>query len=172
MKIEAKLALNNMRKNKRRTIYTTISLILCTALILTTIILISSIRNGVSENFDTEYNDYHIILKNLSPERFNTIKNKTYIDKIYIQTEENEPIERVDKTYNPTENITVYLKYDNIRKTCEYSNDIIKQLNLSEFEVANLLNNFKINQKLFTVYGLIDPTINIQRFEGFSPVIN
>ena len=172
MKIEAKLALNNMRKNKKRTLYTTISLILCTMLILTTLILISSIRNGVSENFETEYNDYHIILKNLSPERFNTIKNKTYIDKIYIQTEENEPIERVDKTYNPTENITVYLKYDNIRKTCEYSNDIIKQLNLSEFEVANLLNNVKFNQKLFTVYGLIDPTINIQRFEGFSPVIN
>ena len=85
MKIETKLALNSLKRNKKRTLYTTISLILCTALILTTILLISSIRNGVSENFDTEYNDYHIILKNLSPERFNKIKNKTYIDKIYIQ---------------------------------------------------------------------------------------
>ena len=76
MKIETKLALNSLKRNKKRTLYTTISLILCTALILTTILLISSIRNGVSENFDTEYNDYHIILKNLSPERFNKIKNK------------------------------------------------------------------------------------------------
>ena len=75
MKIETKLALNSLKRNKKRTSYTTISLILCTALILTTILLISSIRNGVSENFDTEYNDYHIILKNLSPERFNKIKN-------------------------------------------------------------------------------------------------
>lgn len=44
MKIETKLALNNIKKNKRRTLYTTISLILCTALILTTILLISSIK--------------------------------------------------------------------------------------------------------------------------------
>ena len=75
MKIETKLALNNIKKNKRRTLYTTISLILCTALILTTILLISSIKKGVSENIDTEYNDYHVVLKDLSPERFNTIKN-------------------------------------------------------------------------------------------------
>ena len=62
MKIETKLALNNMKKNKKRTIYTTLSLILCSTLLLTTIILISSIREGVSENFDNEYNDYYIIL--------------------------------------------------------------------------------------------------------------
>ena len=161
MKIEAKLAVNNMRKNKRRTIYTTISLILCTALILTTIILISSIRNGVSENFDTEYNDYHIILKNLSPERFNTIKNKTYIDKIYIQTEENEPIERVDKTYNPTENVTVYIKYDNIKNVCTYSENILENLGLSEGEGRELYKIFEFNNKILTVNGLIDVTATI-----------
>ena len=161
MKIEAKLAVNNMRKNKRRTIYTTISLILCTALILTTIILISSIRNGVSENFETEYNDYHIILKNLSPERFNIIKNKTYIDKIYIQTEENEQIERVDKTYNPTGNVTVYIKYDNIKNVCTYSENILENLGLSEGEGRELYKIFEFNNKILTVNGLIDVTATI-----------
>ena len=161
MKIEAKLAINNMRKNKKRTLYTTISLILCTMLILTTLILISSIRNGVSENFETEYNDYHIILKKLSPERFNIIKNKTYIDKIYIQTEENEQIERVDKTYNPTENVTVYIKYDNIKNVCTYSENILENLGLSEGEGRELYKIFEFNNKILTVNGLIDVTATI-----------
>jgi len=65
MKVETKLALNNIKKNNKRTMYTIISLILCTTLILTTMLLVSSIRNGVSENFDTEYSDYHVILKDL-----------------------------------------------------------------------------------------------------------
>jgi len=92
MKVETKLALNNIKKNNKRTMYTIISLILCTTLILTTMLLVSSIRNGVSENFDTEYNDYHVILKDLSAERFVRIRNKEYIDKIYIQKNEDAPL--------------------------------------------------------------------------------
>ena len=156
MKIETKLALNSLKRNKKRTLYTTISLILCTALILTTILLISSIRNGVSENFDTEYNDYHIILKNLSPERFNKIKNKTYIDKIYIQKSEDDKLEKVDSSFIPTHNITVYLKYDNIQNVCEYSNDIISMLDLSETEAREINKNCKFNKQLLTVHGFID----------------
>lgn len=156
MKIETKLALNSLKRNKKRTLYTTISLILCTALILTTILLISSIRNGVSENFDTEYNDYHIIFKNLSPERFNKIKNKTYIDKIYIQKSEDDKLEKVDSSFIPTHNITVYLKYDNIQNVCEYSNDIISMLDLSETEAREINKNCKFNKQLLTVHGFID----------------
>lgn len=156
MKIETKLALNSLKRNKKRTLYTTISLTLCTALILTTILLISSIRNGVSENFDAEYNDYHIILKNLSPERFNKIKNKTYIDKIYIQKSEDDKLEKVDSSFIPTNNITVYLKYDNIQNVCEYSNDIISMLELSETEAREINKNCKFNKQLLTVHGFID----------------
>ena len=161
MKIEAKLAINNMRKNKKRTLYTTISLILCTMLILTAIILVSSIRNGVSDNFETEYNDYHIVLHNLSPERFNAIKNKSYIDKIYIQKNENEPLEKVDASYNSQENITVYLKYDNIRNVCAYSNDILGDLELSEKETKEISKLCQFNNKILTVNGLIDVTPDI-----------
>ena len=71
MKIETRLAMNNMKTNKKRTLYTAISLTLCTTLILTTILLISSIRNGVSENSNNDYNDYHIMLKDLTVEKFN-----------------------------------------------------------------------------------------------------
>lgn len=159
MKIEAKLALNNMKKNKKRTIYTTISLVLCTLFILTTIILISSIRNGISENFDSEYNDYHVVLTELSAERFNKIKNNSYIDKIYIQENEYKPLKTVDSSYIPQGNITVYLKYNNIQKVCEYSNDILKQLNLSETEKETIQNNLSFNQKLLTVHGLIDANV-------------
>ena len=158
MKIEAKLALNNMRKNKKRTLYTTISLILCTMLILTTLILISSIRNGVSENFETEYNDYHVILKDLSPERFNSIKNKPYIDKIYIQENENTSLEKVDTSYIPQENVTVYLKYNNIKNVCSYSENIIGSLGLSEEEARELYKICEFNNKLLTVNGFIDVT--------------
>ena len=158
MKIEVNLALNNIKKNKKRTLYTTISLILCTTLILTTIILISSIRNGVSENFNSEYNDYHIILHELSPERFNAIKNKTYIDKIYIQKSENEPLEIVDKSYTPKKNIIVYLKYDNIKNVCKYSNDIIGSLKLSEMEAKLIYKICSFNNQLLTVNGFIDVT--------------
>ena len=158
MKIEAKLAVNNMRKNKKRTLYTTISLILCTMLILTTLILISSIRNGVSENFETEYNDYHVILKDLSPERFNSIKNKPYIDKIYIQENENTSLEKVDTSYIPQENVTVYLKYNNIKNVCSYSENIIGSLGLSEEEARELYKICEFNNKLLTVNGFIDVT--------------
>ena len=122
MEIETKLALNSLKRNKKRTLYTTISLILCTALILTTILLISSIRNGVSENFDTEYNDYHIIFKNLSPERFNKIKNKTYIDKIYIQKSEDDKLEKVDAIV-----VTPIFAFDKIQENIEkvFDGDIV-----------------------------------------------
>lgn len=88
MKIEMKLAINNALKNKKRTIFTAISIILCATLIFTTMILTSSIKNGFETNINREYSDYHFILKNISPNEFNKIKSKPYIDKIYVQESE------------------------------------------------------------------------------------
>ena len=162
MKVETKLALNNIKKNNKRTMYTIISLILCTTLILTTMLLVSSIRNGVSENFDTEYNDYHVILKDLSAERFERIRNKEYIDKIYIKKNENAPLEKVDSSYELGENSSVYLKYKDIKEVCEYTDNIIKELNLTELEAKTINDMCKFNKKLLTVHGYIDLYINMQ----------
>ena len=85
MKIEAKLAINNIGKHEKITLFTIISLVLCTTLIFTTLLLVSSIKNGFATNIETEYNDYHLVLKDISLNDFNKIKDKTYIDKIYIQ---------------------------------------------------------------------------------------
>lgn len=167
MKIETKLAFKNMKKNQKRTIFTCISLILCSTLILTTIMLISSIRNGVSESFNTEYNDYHFILNSLSPERFNIVKSKPYIDKIYIQKSEGSPMEMVDSSYVPIGNIKVYLKYDNIKNVCKYSNYIISGLNLSENEAKFIKQFCGFNKQLLTANGFIDVEPNINN-DGFA----
>lgn len=163
MKIETKLALKNMLENKKRSIFTCISLILCSTLILTTIILISSIKNGVSESFNIEYNDYHFILKNLSPERFEKIKDKPYIDKIYIQKNKNAQLEKIDAKYVPTGNVTVYLKYNNIKDGCNYSNDIIAEMNYTKDEIETLSSCCEFNKQLLTVNGFIDVTPTIKK---------
>ena len=79
MNIETRLTLNNIKKNKKRTLFTIISIALCTVLIFTTILLISSIRNGIAENIETKDNDYHLAIRNLDIENFNKIKNKNNV---------------------------------------------------------------------------------------------
>ena len=74
MKIETKLAFNNMKKNKKRTIFTTISIALCAVLIFVTMLLVCSIKSGITENIEKDYNDYHLIIRNLSVDDFNKIK--------------------------------------------------------------------------------------------------
>ena len=49
MKTELKLTLNNLKSNKKRTLFTIISIMLCSILIFTTTILVSSIKNGIIE---------------------------------------------------------------------------------------------------------------------------
>ena len=58
MDIECKLSINNMLKNWKRTTYTTISIILCSILIFITMTLTVSIKNGVEQSVETQYNDY------------------------------------------------------------------------------------------------------------------
>lgn len=160
MKIETKLALKNMKQNMKRTIYTIISIVLCTFLILTTMITISSIKNGIDENISKSNNDYQFFIKNLDIENFNKIKDKPYIAKIYINNSENEPIVEFNETYtfsDNKENINVYIKYDNIRATCKYSTDILKTL---EFTIIQATEQCNFNQNTLTVYGLIDVSIS------------
>ena len=96
MKTELKLTLNNLKSNIKRTLFTIISIMLCSILIFTTTILVSSIKNGIIEISEKEKNDYHVILKDLSNKDFEKIKNKEYIEKIYIQKINDTELTEVD----------------------------------------------------------------------------
>lgn len=73
---------------------------MCSILIFLTTMLVSSVKNGIKELSEKEYNDYHIILRDLNSEDFNKIKDKEYIEKIYIQEDSNKNLKRVDKNYD------------------------------------------------------------------------
>ena len=171
MNIETRLTLNNIKKNKKRTLFTIISIALCTVLIFTTILLISSIRNGIAENIETKDNDYHLAIRNLDIENFNKIKNKEYIDKIYIKEKNSGQLRQLEEPYklvNSDDKIDVYIKYKDIRKTCEYSTDIIQIIDASTAAIDNpeKTNNieYEFNQKILTVHGLIDVGIIEENF--------
>ncbi len=157
MEIEIKLAVSNIKNNIKRTIFTITSIILCTVLIFTTVLLISSIRNGITENVESQYNDYHFIVKDIDMNSFSKIKDKEYIDKIYIQEYNKEQLYELKRPYTSFKienNINVYIKYKDIKKVCDYSTDIINSLGVSDAK-----DRCEFNQKLLTVYGLIDVEI-------------
>lgn len=154
MKVELKLAFNNIKKNFKRTIFTTISVILCTFLILTTILVISSISNGILENIATEYNDYSFIIKNLSIQDLNKIKNKEYIDKIYVQKSDNENLQKLEElpSLSDFSSLNIYIKYNNIKDTYTCSSDIVQTLGLSVFDASE---KCEFNENLLPVFGLM-----------------
>lgn len=159
MKIEAKLSYKSRKQNKKRTVYTIISIALCTFLIVTTIILTSTIKNGIAENITSQNNDYHFIIKNLSINDVTKIKNKEYIDKLFIQLNNKEELYEIKQSDIPLsikENITVYLKYDNIKKVDKYSTDMMRTLNLSYQDAEE---KCEFNQKVLNLYGLIDTSL-------------
>ena len=160
MKIEMKLSFNSIKKNLKRTIFTIISIGLCTFLILTTLLTISSIRNGITENINIEYNDYHFIIKNLNLSSFNKIKDKPYIDKIYIQENDNSPLKKfdeIDNIFHDDNTINVYIKYNNIKETYKNSTDIVQTL---EFSLMDAQTKCDFNEKLLTVYGYMGATLD------------
>ena len=63
----------------------------------------------------------------------------------------------VDSSYIPQNNITVYIKYKNIRNLCNNTNDIIANLSLSS---EQLHNQCEFNKMLLTAHGLIDVEIS------------
>ena len=154
MKIENKLSLNNMKKNIKRTIFTTISITLCTFLIFTTLIIISSIKNSIKEETNEQYNDYHFIIKNIRLNDLDKIKNKEYIDKIYIQENENTSLKELNEIDNLTSsNINIYIKYKNVLDTYKYSSNIIQTLGFtSQVDVSD---HCSFNNNLLTLYGLM-----------------
>ncbi len=160
MKIETRLSLNNLRSNIKRTIFTIISIALCTFLILTTLIIISSIRNGITESTNIQYNDYHFIIKNINSDEFNKIKDKEYIDKIYIQENNLETLKELsnsDDPYKNTNSINIYIKYKNVNETYKNSTDIVQTLDYSLIDAET---NCKFNDKLLTVYGLMGANLS------------
>ncbi len=166
MKIETRLALTILGKTKKRAIFTTISIALCTILIFTTMLLIYSIRNGITKNIENEYNDYHFAIKNLNINGFNKIKDKEYIDKIYIQEGNESQLKKLEKPYELTsieDSFNVYIKYKNVRKTCENTTNILHILEEHKMTTINSenINNieYEVNKKVLTVHGLIDVII-------------
>lgn len=159
MKIENKLTFNNIRKNIKRTIYTTISIALCSFLIIATLLVATSIGKSFKENIAQKYNDYYFLIKNISLNRFNKIKTKEYIKQIYLQ-ENNEgqlyEIDNLPDSFQITDGINIYIKYDKYKKTCAYTNDILETLNLTYIETSE---NCELNTKLLNSYGLIDVSI-------------
>ena len=159
MKIETKLTFNNMKKNIKRTIYTTISIALCTFLIITTILVATSISTGFQESIASKYNDYHFVIKNIDIDDFNKIKDKSYISQIYLQENDEGQLYEIDDlpaSFQIIDGINIYIKYDNYRKTCEYTNNILETLNLTYIEACE---NCELNTRLLNSYGLIDVSI-------------
>ncbi|MCI8655005.1 MAG: ABC transporter permease [Clostridia bacterium] len=158
MKVEKKIALKNMKKNVKRIIFTTMSIVLCTFLILTTMIIISSIRNSMTEITETRYKDYHFVIKDTDQNSLNLIKDKEYIEKIYVQEVGKEELHEITKetTYNTENDINIYIKYINARYTYKYSSNIVQTLNLP-YSVA--INKCDFNEKVLTVYGLIEANL-------------
>lgn len=170
MKIETKLTFNNMKKNIKRTIYTTISIALCAFLIITILLVATSISNSFNENIDNKYNDYHFIIRNIDLNSFNKIKNKEYIKQIYLQ--ENDEGQLYDKDNLPDyfkiiDGINIYIKYDNYKKTCTYTNNIFQTLNLTLIEAYE---KCELNTRLLNSSGLIDVSIDAKEYVDNVPI--
>lgn len=155
MNIEIKLAFNNLRKYWKRTLFTTISIILCSTLLFTTMLMVSSIKSGIDENFKANHNDYSFIIKNVSIEDIIKIKQKPYVEKIYIQENETQTLKELKESDNlaNTDNMNIYIQYTDIRKTEEYSTEILKEIGISTIMMAQ---KCSFNENLLMIYGLID----------------
>ncbi len=155
MNIEIKLAFNNLRKYWKRTLFTIISIILCSTLLFTTMLMVSSIKSGIDENFKANHNDYSFIIKNVSIEDIIKIKQKPYVEKIYIQENETQTPKELKESDNlaNTDNMNIYIQYTDIRKTEEYSTEILKEIGISTIMMAQ---KCSFNENLLMIYGLID----------------
>ena len=170
MKIETKLTFNNMKKNIKRTIYTTISVALCAFLIITTLLVATSISDSFNENIDSKYNDYHFVIRNIDLDSFNKIKNKEYINQIYLQENDEGQLYEIDNlpdSFQIIDGINIYIKYDNYKKTCAYTNNIFETLNLTYIEADE---KCELNTRLLNTCGLIDVSINPKPYVDNAPI--
>ena len=155
MNIEIKLAFNNLKKYGKRTLFTIISIILCSILLFTTMLMVSSIKSGIDENRKANHNDYSFIIKDVNIEDINKIKQKPYVEKIYIQENETQNLRELTEKDNltNTNNINIYIQYTDIRKAEEYSTQILKEIGMSTITMAQ---KCSFNENLLMIYGLID----------------
>ena len=170
MKIETKLTFNNMKKNIKRTIYTTISIALCAFLIISTLLVATSISTSFKENIASKYNDYHFVIKNIDLDSFNKIKDKEYISQIYLQENDEGQLYELDNLpefFQIADGINIYIKYDNYRRTCAYTNNILETLNLTYIEACE---NCELNTRLLNAYGLIDVSITTKNYADNVPI--
>lgn len=170
MKIETKLTFNNMKKNIKRTIYTTISIALCAFLIITTLLVSTSISNSFNENIDNKYNDYHFVIRNIALDSFNKIKNKEYIKQIYIQENDEGQLYEIDNipdSFKIIDGINIYIKYDTYKNTCTYTNNIFQTLNLTLIEAYE---KCELNTRLLDSCGLVDVTIDAKEYTDNIPI--
>ena len=170
MKIETKLTFNNMKKNIKRTIYTTISIALCAFLIISTLLVATSISTSFKENIASKYNDYHFVIKNIDLDSFNKIKDKEYISQIYLQENDEGQLYELDnlpESFQIADGINIYIKYDNYRRTCAYTNNILETLNLTYIEAYE---KCELNTKLLNSYGLIDASIEPKDYADNVPI--
>ena len=61
-------------------------------------------------------------------------------------------------------NLNIYIRYKNVKDVCKYSNDILQTLNISTDEIENSKNKCEFNQKLLTIYGIIDVEIETENY--------
>lgn len=170
MKIETKLTFNNMKKNIKRTIYTTISIALCAFLIITTLLVSTSISESFNKNISSQYNDYHFVIRNIALDSFNKIKNKEYINQIYLQENDEEQLYEIDNlpdSFKIIDGINIYIKYDNYKKTCTYTNNILETLNLTYIEAYE---KCELNTRLLNSCGLIDVSISMDNSVDNVPI--
>ena len=74
MNVLKRLALKNLKMNKKRTISTIIGIILSVALICGTATLITSVQKTLVQNAINEAGYYHIKLENLQKDQIDTVK--------------------------------------------------------------------------------------------------
>lgn len=83
MNVLKRLALKNLKMNKKRTISTIIGIILSVALICGTATLITSVQKTLIQNAINETGYYHVKLSDLNQEEVNTVKNNRDIKEIF-----------------------------------------------------------------------------------------
>ena len=84
MNILRKIAIKNLRLNKKRSIVTIIGIILAVSLITSVITLICSFQVSTIEFTKKNYGDYHYEFFNIPINNLNSIKIKKNIDQCFL----------------------------------------------------------------------------------------
>lgn len=171
MRIERKICHTNIRKRFKRTMYTSVSMLLCTILICTSMFLFSSFNGIINDISENEYKDYHFVVRDVNYNEIVKIKNKQYIDEIYCQEKDGNLIKLSEnRELNKKEKFNIYIKYRESSNSLKYSKDIINELgNYSlkdlvekdEEEIKSINNKYEFNKHTLIINGIINPKIEI-----------